>query len=330
MPPPPAIVLFGELLLRLDADGHERLVQAGRFRARYTGAEANVGVALAGWGWRSVMVSRVPDHDLGHACRQHLQRHGLDLTAVQAGPGRLGILYVEAGAGPRPTRVVYDRAATAFAGFDGAAVDWPAVLRGARWFHFSGTAAALPGMAAVVAAVGATARALGVKVSFDVNFRRALWSREAAAPVFARLAAAADLLICNAEDAAELFGVTGADDAAVARELRARFGLAQVAVTRRVSLSATRSRWSAWLQDGGTGCGSRESELEAVDRIGTGDAFAAGLLHGLTEGWPPERTLAFAAAACALKHTIPGDFALVSVAEIEALAAGDASGRIQR
>lgn len=331
---PRRIVFFGELLLRFDPEGFDRLVQAGRLRVRYTGAEANVGVALCGWGWRAAMVSRVPRHELGQAAVNFLRARGLDTAAVQRGDGRLGLLFVETGCGPRASRVVYDRAHPAYADFDGSAVDWDEVLRDAGWFHFSGTAvAAAPRLAPILAAGCAAARRHRLTVSCDVNFRRTVWSRVEAAPTLERLAAGAGLLICSGEEAAELFGIaadgTGADEA-VARALAERFGAGHVAVTRRESLSASRARWSATLRDGRGETWRETHAITAVDRIGAGDAFAAGLIHGLAAGWPGARTLAFAAASCRLKHTIPGDFNLVSAEEVEALAGGDAAGRLRR
>ncbi len=338
------VVLFGDLLLRLDVPDLGRLTQAAALEVRFTGAEANAGVSLVNFGHHAAVVSRVPDHALGDACLGYLRRYGVDVSHVGRGGDRLGLFYVEPGAAQRPSTVTYDRAGSAFATSGPADYDWETILDGADWLHFSGTAPASG--AGVVAAleVGlATARARGIGVSCDLNYRSKLWSADEAGRVLARLVEGIDLLISNEEDVALLFGIRAADSdvttgrlvrdgyASVARQLTGSLGVRDVATTLRESLSASRNRWSALLHADGETAVSRTYDIDPViDRIGAGDAFAGALIHGTLAGFDPLRRVEFAAAASCLKHSIPGDFNLVASDEVETLLAGDASGRIRR
>ena len=230
------VVAFGELLLRLDTPGHERFVQADSFVARYTGGEANVAAALAQWGADTWAVSKVPDHELGQACINFLRRFGINTGWVVRGPGRLGILYVEAGASQRPAKVLYDRDHTCFRNIRRGDLDWPAILRGQDWLHFTGTAPALgPGVLAVLKDGLRVARRLGVRVSFDCNYRSSLWSRPEAARVLGGLMKSVDVFIGTHHDARLLFGIEG-EPAASAALLRRRFGFQAVAYTLREGL----------------------------------------------------------------------------------------------
>jgi 2-dehydro-3-deoxygluconokinase len=339
----PSVVLFGELLLRLNAEGFSRLVQADRFQVYYTGAEANAGASLVNWGYEALVVSRVPSHEIGQACVNFLRRYGLDPRYVQRAGDRIGIFYVENGASQRQSKVIYDRRDSAFTTFDDSTLDWDEVFRGRRWFHFAGTAPAVaPRLVPVLERACTAARRHGVTVSCDLNFRRKLWTPEQARATMPSLMKLVDVLICNEEDAEMVFGIKARntdvrhgrlsreDYEDVARQLEARFGFSHVAITLRESHSASVNTWSALLLTGGTVVFSKPYQIQIVDRIGGGDAFAAGLIHGVCEGMPAQDTVEFAVAASCLKHTIPGDFNLVSREEVLTLAAGDGSGRIQR
>ena len=340
----PRVLLFGELLMRLNTEGYDRFVQADRWKVYYTGAEANAGAALANWGYHAQVVSRVPAHEIGQACINYLRRYGLDTQWVQRGGHRLGTFYVETGASQRPSKVIYDRAHSAFTEFeDQVDWDWARVFAGARWLHFAGTAPAVtPRMVPVLRRACAAAKAHGVTVSCDLNFRRKLWTQAEAETAMTELMEFVDVLICNEEDAEMVFGIKAAETEVaegrlshegyvdVARQLTARFGFSHVAITLRESVSASFNRWSALLHTDAQTVFSPVHDIQIVDRVGGGDSFAAGLIYGLGEGWPPQRVVDFAVAASCLKHSIPGDFNLASLAEVESLCGGNASGRIQR
>ena len=337
------IVLFGELMMRLNTEGFSRLVQSDRLNVYYTGAEANAGAELAAWGCNARLVSRVPAHDIGQACVNYMQRFGLETRFVQRGGDRLGILYVENGASQRQSKVVYDRKDSAFTTFDDADLDWNEVFAGAKWLHFSGTAPAIaPRLVPVLKRACVAAKANGVTISCDLNFRRKLWTQEEASKVMTELMDYIDVLICNEEDADAVFGIKAADSNItgghlnregyedVAQQLTERFKVSHVAITLRESLSASVNNWSALLYSGGKSHFSTKYSIQIIDRVGGGDSFAGGLIYGLTQGWDADRTVNFAVAASCLKHTIPGDFNLVSLQEVETLMSGDGSGRIQR
>jgi 2-dehydro-3-deoxygluconokinase len=313
------VAAFGELLLRLDAPGRSRLTQAGRFEARYTGGEANVAVALAQWGARTRAVSKVPAHDLGQACIDFLRAYGVNTDWVLRGGERLGLLYVETGADQRPAAVVYDRRGSSFSAIQPGEIDWEALLPGVDWLHVTGTAPALgPNVRAVLHDGLRAARRLGVTVSFDTNYRSALWSVEDASRALGELMPWVDVFVGSPHDARSLFGID-AEPARSAELMRQRFGFRCVAYTLRDSRSASVNRLAGLLCDE-AGCAvSREHEMEMVDRIGGGDAFTAGLIHGLLSSWERQRAVEFAAAAACLKHAIPGDFLLASLQEVEQL-----------
>lgn len=338
------VVAFGELLLRLNPPGVERLVQASTFEVRYTGAEANAAVMLASLGVEAAAVSKVPANEIGQACVNYLRRYGVDTRSVVRGGSRLGLFYLETGAAQRPSKVLYDREHSAFRSLTPEEIDWAAVLDGAAWLHFSGTApAAGPTVVATLKAGLDLARQLGVTVSCDLNYRARLWSPDQARAVMTELMPYVDVLIGNEEDAVTVFGLdrTGIDVVEgrlevaayerVSRQLVDRFGFRAVATTLRRSISASVNGWRGMLFDGSHVHLSREYEIDPiVDRVGGGDAFSGALIFGLLEGWPPDRCVEFAVAASCLKHTILGDFNLVAREEIETLLAGDASGRVRR
>jgi 2-dehydro-3-deoxygluconokinase len=323
-----AIVMFGELLLRLNPEGFTRLTQARTLRAYFTGGEANAGVALVNWGHEVRMVSRVPAHEMGQACIQYLREFGLDTRFVQREGDHLGLLYLESGTSQRPSKIIYDRQGSAFTTFSDERVDWDEIFAGAGWFHFTGTAPAvsLP-LVPVLKRACAAARRSGARISCDLNYRSKLWGPDEAARTMQGLLEGVDLFVCGVEDAGLLFGLKPGHPAsareaadAVARQLSERFGFSHVAVPLRESHSASSNRYGAMLYTEKRATFSRSRDIfPIVDRVGAGDALMAGLIHGITERWAPARTVEFAAAAACLKHTIPGDFNLVSLEEVQRL-----------
>lgn len=328
--PAKSFVAFGELLLRLDAKRHERFIQAEEFFARYTGGEANVAVALSQWGVSSSVVSKVPAHEIGQACVNCLRRYGIDTRNVVRGGERLGILYVEAGAAQRPSKVIYDRQHSSFRDIRQNEVDWEDILRSKDWLHFTGTAPALgPNVLAVLGDGLRAANRLGVTVSFDCNYRSTLWSVEEARHTLKDLMPCVNVFLGTHYDALALFDIDGSPEQS-AKRLQQHFGFQHVAYTLRQTTSATVNRFAGLIFDGKTCHTSREYELWIVDRIGGGDAFTAGVVYGMLQGWPADRTAEFAAASGCLKHTIHGDFCLASLEEIESLVKEGGSGRIRR
>lgn len=338
------VVTFGEIMLRLSPPGFERLLQSPTLAATFGGAEANVAVSLAQWGFESVYVTRVPAHEIGNAAVRTLRAEGVNTRHVLRGGERLGMYFAETGAGQRPSTVIYDRAHSAIADIDPAAIDWPDVMRGASWFHVSGITPALGSTPAqCVADALAAARAAKVTTSIDLNFRRKLWAPADAQATLRPLLKDVHLVIANEEDIQSALGLdvpgvdvqTGRVSAAAYRDVTRRvcdLGPRTVAVTLRESLSASDNGWSALLAgvDLPGVLESQRYDIRIVDRIGAGDAFAAGLIYGTTIGLDPMQSLQFAVAAGALKHTIPGDFNRVSVDEVMRLAHGETSGRVQR
>lgn len=339
----PVVVCFGELMLRLNPPGHQRIAQAELFEASFAGGEANVAVSLAGFGLTARYVSWVPRNAIGQAAINALRRYGVDTSTVYRGGDRLGLYYVEKGASQRPSTVLYDRAGSAVSLADPADYDWESILAGADWLHVTGITPALgPNAAAACLDAARTAAGMGVTVSCDLNYRSRLWDREQARAVMTRLMRHVTVCIGNEEDAADVFGITapGTDVSSgrlsldgyvnVARELSERYGPARVGITLRGSVSASVNTWSGLLYDGERAHTAPEYRMDIVDRVGGGDAFAGGLVYALSTGMPDDEAIRFAVAASCLKHSIEHDFNLVSVAEVAALAAGSVSGRVQR
>jgi len=324
------VVTFGELLLRLSPPGEERLFESSDLVTCFGGAEANVAVALSHFGVRCDYVTRVPDNPIGDAGVAALAREGVGTEWIARGGERLGLYFVEPGADLRTMRVVYDRAGSAFARIEPRAVDWPRVLEGADWFHASGITLALgDGAAATLAGAVGCARAQGIRVSFDLNYREALWRDRDPRPLVEPLVRQAQLLIGNTAALRAMLAIE-ADDGSLATPERARelaqgladrFGVERVALTRREILGPRQHGWSAVLYDATTDsfARSRRHCVEVVDRVGGGDSFAAALIARLVGGDPPAEALEFAVAASALKLTVPGDFSRASVREVEAL-----------
>jgi 2-dehydro-3-deoxygluconokinase len=341
------VVALGELLLRLKSPGYERLLQSAVLEATIGGAEANVVSALAADGIPSAFISAVPEGPLGDAALAELRRYGVDVSRVVRQRGRLGTYYLEAGAGQRPPRVIYDRADSTMAKVERSAFRWKESLAGARWLHVSGITPAISRSAAGVTldAVRA-ARAAGIPVSVDFNHRAALWQwGKSPAEVMPEILAGATIAIAGREDIQKMLDLPlpGRSDGRepdlqafeqLAGTVLERFPeLESVVITLRESESASRNGWSALMRTRAGAYRSRRWEItDLVDRIGAGDAFSAGFIYGtLTYGsGEPQRALEFATAASCLKHTIPGDVNRVRAAEVEALLAGDGTGRVQR
>ena len=339
------VVTFGEIMLRLSPPGFERLFQSPVLSAVFGGGEANVAVSLAHFGLTSRYVTCLPPHAIGDAAVRALRAEGVDTRFVVRGGDRVGIYYAETGASQRASTIVYDRARSAISEMDPGAVDWPAVMSGASWFHVSGITPALGSRAAEATKAAITAaKHAGARVSVDLNYRKKLWSEMQAQETMRPLMARVDVVIANEEDLQAVLGVpvAGADVSAgsldvagyrtAAERVTRDYGPALVAVTLRESLSASDNGWSAILWDARnhTLHQSQRYVVRLVDRIGGGDSFAAGLVYGLLTGRSHDDALRFAVAASALKQTIPGDFNRVTVGEVDALARGDASGRVRR
>ena len=337
------IVTFGEIMMRLNPEGYRRFLQADRFEVSYAGGEANVAVSLAQYGMDAAFVSRVPAHEIGQCAVNALRRYGVDTRYMVRGGERLGVYYVEKGASQRASKVIYDRAGSAIAKAQAAEFDWDAIFDGADWFHWTGITPALGGdLPEICLQACRAARAHGVKISCDLNFRKKLWSSEQANAVMSKLMPFVDVCIANEEDAKDVFGIEaeGTDINAgkldhdgyisVAKQLSERFGCESVAITLRGSISANDNDWAAMLYTQGKAFFSPTYRVHIVDRVGGGDSFGGGLIYALLSGKAPQDAVNFAVAASCLKHSIEQDFNLVSPAEVETLAAGNASGRVQR
>jgi len=337
------VVCFGEIMLRLNPKGYLRFTQANEFEATYAGGEANVAVSLANYGMNAAYVTKVPANDIGQCAINALRCNGVDTSGIVRGGERLGVYFIEKGASQRASKVIYDRAHSAIATAEPSDFDWDKLLAGADWFHFTGITPAL-GDAAIRCCRDAllVAKKLGITVSCDLNFRKNLWSREKAGQVMAELAEFVDVCIGNEEDAADVFGIhaEGSDVTkgelsregyiSVAKQLTERFHFKKVAITLRGSISASINKWSGMLYDGQSAYFAPEYTIHIVDRVGGGDSFGGGLIYSLLNGYDSQSAVNFAVAASCLKHSIEHDFNRVSVQEVEALAGGDASGRVQR
>lgn len=342
------VVTFGEIMLRLATPEHLRFRQARSFNATFGGGEANVAVSLANYGIDVDYVTRLPQNDLGAACAAELRSFGVGTSNIVYGGERLGIYYLETGAVARSSKVVYDRAHSSAATVERGMIDWEQVLAGADWFHWTGITPAISASAAEVCLDACrAANSLGVKVSCDLNYRKNLWKYgKTAAEVMPALVECCDVILGNEEDAEKVFGIKpegfdaaatqGEVDAAAFRsvcsQLMARFPRAKkVVITLRGSINADHNTWGGVLFDGETLYRSPRYDItDIVDRVGGGDSFMGGLIYGLLTYDDDQRALNFAAAASALKHTIYGDFNMVSVAEVENLMKGDGSGRVAR
>jgi 2-dehydro-3-deoxygluconokinase len=341
------VITFGEIMLRLAPEGYYRFVQAVSYGATYGGGEANVAVSLAGFGVDSSFVTKLPKHEIGQGAVNKLRQFGVDTSLIVRGGNRVGIYFLEKGASQRASKVIYDRAHSSIATAADTDFDWDKIFQNADWFHFTGITPALSdGVAGICLAACKTARAKGITVSCDLNYRQNLWPREKAGEVMGKLMEYVDICIANEEDAADVFNIraSGSDESKkkispdgykeVASALIKRFNFKQVAITLRESISANDNNWGAMLCNSGSSGAdfyfSKKYPVHIVDRVGGGDSFSAGLIYGNLQGMEPQEGLEFAVAASCLKHSIEGDFNFVSVDEVKKLAGGNASGRVQR
>jgi 2-dehydro-3-deoxygluconokinase len=337
------VVTLGEIMLRLSTPGYERFVQADSFDVVYGGGEANVAVSLANYGYDAYFVSKLPKHEIGQAAVNHLRRFGVHTDYIVRGGERVGIYYLESGASMRPSKVVYDRAHSSISEADPSDFDFDEIFKDADWFHFSGITPALSEKAAVMTEEALkAAKRHNVTVSVDLNYRKKLWTPEKAKEIMSNLMQYVDVCIGNEEDAEKVLGfkpgktdVTSGDlELAgykdIFEQMKEKFGFKYVISSLRESYSASDNGWSACAYDGNEFYHSRKYDIRIVDRVGGGDSFAAGVIYGLLEGRNFKDALEFGVAASALKHTILGDFNMVTVDEVETLLKGDASGRVQR
>ena len=339
------VVTFGEIMMRLNPEGYQMFYQAEKFEASYAGGEANVAVSLANYGIDSSFVTKLPDNPLGECARNAVRHFGVDTKDIVWGGKRLGLYFVEKGASQRPSRVVYDRADSSIATAKREDFDWAKIFNGAEWFHFTGITPALGGeLPQICLDALEYCRANNITVSCDLNYRGKLWTKQEAGRVMAELVPYVDVLIANEADAADVFGIVGEGSdvesgklnkegyVSVAEQLVERFGVKKVAITLRTSLSAFDNLWAGMLYDAATknACLSTEYKVHIVDRVGGGDSFGGGLIYALIAGKDTQGAIDFAVAASCLKHSIEHDFNLVKVKDVEALAAGNGTGRVQR
>lgn len=337
------IVTLGEIMLRLSPDGFMRFTQADSFRVIFGGGEANVAVSCANYGHDAAFVTKLPAHDIGQAAVNSLRQLGVDTSHIVRGGNRIGIYYCETGASMRPSNVIYDRAGSSIAEALPSDFDFDSIMTGADWFHWSGITPAISDNAAELTRLACeAARRHGVTVSVDLNFRKKLWTPQKAQEVMRPLMKYVDVCIGNEEDAELCLGfkpdadITGGKTDAdgykdIFKAMASEFGFRYIASTLRESYSASHNGWKAMIYDGTTFYRSRRYDIEPiVDRVGGGDAFSGGLIHGLVTGMPVDKALEFAVAASALKQTIHGDFNLVTAAEVQRLVDGDSSGRVSR
>ena len=340
------VITMGEIMLRLSTPSHERFIQADNFDVNYGGGEANVAVSLAGFGHDAQFVTAVPDNEIGECALATLRKYQVGTKYVAKEGERLGIYFLESGSSVRPSKVIYDRAHSSISTVRPEAFDFDQIFEGVDWFHFTGITPAISDNAAeLTEAALKKAKEHGVKVSVDLNFRKKLWTSEKAQQVMTRLMKYVDVCIGNEEDANLVLGFKpeGSDVTSgnlklsgyqsIFEQMTQKFGFEYCVSSLRVSRSASDNGWSACIYSGKTGefYHSREYSITPiVDRVGGGDSFAAGVICGLLDGKDFKEALEFGVAASALKHTIPGDINLVTRKEVETLAGGDASGRVQR
>ncbi len=325
------VVTFGEILLRLQPFGYKRLSQADSYEATYGGAEANVAAALAAMGENAAVVTKLPLNEIGQNAIDALRKVGVDTSLIVRGGERTGLYYCEKGASQRPSKVVYDRAGSAISLARRNEFDWKKIFDGANWFHFTGITPALSDeLAEICLDAAKNAKKLGLTVSCDPNYRAKLWSKDKASRVLMNLMPFVDVCITNVPQVSDVFGTTADNERELADKLIAKFGFKTVAFTRRESFSASDNGYSGALYTADGFSESRTYSMRIVDRVGGGDAFAAGLIYAMTHGYDLQKAVDFAVAAAVLKHSIEGDVAYITVDEIEQLAGGDGTGRVQR
>jgi 2-dehydro-3-deoxygluconokinase len=340
------IVTFGEIMLRLSTPGFSRFVQTQQFDVNYGGGEANVAASVAQYGLEGCFVTKLPKHEIGEAAVNELRRYGVNVDYIVRGGDRVGIYFLETGASQRASKVIYDRSNASVSEIKPGEIDWEKVFQGASWFHWTGITPAIgKNLQEILREACAAAKKIGVTISADLNYRKKLWTEQEAQAVMIPLMETVDVCISNEEDAEKCLGMkageTNVESAAIdeggytalATSLKSRFGFKTVAITLRESFSASRNGWSAMLIDE-KDCvkpyRSKQYDIQIVDRVGGGDSFAGGLIYGLLKKPTSKDALEFAVAASCLKQTIPGDFNHASVAEVDALAKGSGSGRVER
>lgn len=337
------VVTLGEIMLRLSTPGFERFVQSDSFDVTYGGGEANVAVALSNYGLNGYFVSKVPDNAIGQAAINHLRRYGVNTDFVARGGERLGIYFLETGASMRASQVIYDRAGAAIADAAVSEFDFDKLLDGADWFHTTGITPALSDKAAALTeAALKAAKGKGITTSIDLNYRKKLWSKEKAREVMSELCKYVDVCIGNEEDAETTLGFKAKDTDItkgelnlegykdVIRQMKEQFNFKYIASSLRESYSASDNGWSALVSDGTEFYHTKKYNVRIVDRVGSGDSFASGLIYGLVTGMSMADAAEFGVAASALKHTIPGDLNHATLSDVQGLMKGDASGRVQR
>jgi|TARA_R110002124_G_scaffold57700_12_gene161517 2-dehydro-3-deoxygluconokinase len=337
------VVTLGEVMLRLSTPDFKRFVQTDTFDITYGGGEANVAGALCNYGLEGTFVTKVPDNPIGQSAINHLRRYGVDTQYIARGGKRLGIYFLETGASMRASQVVYDRADASISEAEISDFDFDKIFEGAVWFHTTGITPALSDKAAALTeAALKAAKAKGVTTSIDLNYRKKLWSKDKAREVMTRLCQYVDVCIGNEEDAETTLGfhsketdvtkgelnLDGYKD--VFKQMKDKFGFKYIASTLRESYSASDNGWSALVYDGNEFYHSKKYDIRIVDRVGGGDSFASGFIYGLIQEMGLKGATEFAVAASALKHTFPGDMNHATLAEVEVLMGGDASGRVQR
>ncbi|MBQ3738524.1 MAG: sugar kinase [Bacteroidales bacterium] len=337
------VVTFGEVMLKLSPTSFERLLQARQLNVEYSGAEANVAVSLSIFGIPTSFVSVVPSNDIGNAAVNFIRHYGVDTSKIVRRGERLGVYFAEKGASQRSSKVVYDRAHSAISCALESDFDWDVIFADAKWFHFTGITPALSdSLAAICLAACKAAKSKGMTVSCDLNYRSKLWSKEKAGRIMSQLCEYVDVCIANEADARDFFGILApktdvekgiidqSSYAVVAKQMADKFGFHTVCITLRESVSASDNNWSAILHEGKATYFSKKYPIHIVDRIGGGDSFAAGLIYSQLNKFDSQHAIDFAVAASCLKHTIEGDFNLVTVEEVEDLVNSDGTGRIQR
>ena len=339
------VLTFGEIMLRLRSPGHERLFQSNMLEATFGGGEANVAVSLANFGMDAEYFTILPENPLGDSCLQELRRFGVNTGKVQRGKGRMGIYFLENGANQLPSKVIYDRADSAIAIAGPGSVDWDRVFEGVEWFHITGITPAISESAMHLSLESVqAAKAKGLTVSCDLNYRKNLWKYgKQAAEVMGELAKYVDIAIANEEDVQKALGITAGVDVESGELDRAKYqalgnkvlaaypNMKLIAITLRESHSADWNSWAACLNDGKRFYVSKKYEIrDIIDRVGGGDSFAGGLIYGLNAYEEKQQALEFATAASCLKHSIIGDFNRVGVSDVEKLMGGDGTGRVQR
>lgn len=337
------VVCFGEIMLRLAPPGYLRFNQATVFEATYGGGEANVSVSLSNYGIDASFVTKLPDNPIGQAAVNDLRKYGVDTKDIVRGGERVGIYYLEKGASQRPSKVVYDRKYSSISEAASSDFNWPEIFKGAEWFHFTGITPALGNNAAAVTLDACkAAKAAGVTVSCDLNYRKNLWTTEEAGKVMGEIMEYVDVCIANEEDAEKVFGISASGTDVhggtlnkegykeVAKKLKDRFNFEKVAITLRESITASDNNWGAMLYDGADFFFSKTYPVHIVDRVGGGDSFGGGLIYACLQKFGPQDIIEYAVAASCLKHTIEGDFNHATVSEVTTLMKGDGSGRVQR